>query len=87
MNMPYSPLMDAESAARCLGLKPRTLELWRWAGRGPQFVRVSSRCVRYRTEDLNSWLRTRVVDPTEHIPETAEKKCTTGVAERGRVAS
>jgi len=87
MNMPYSPLMDAESAARYLGLKPRTLELWRWAGRGPQFVRVSSPCVRYRTEDLNTWLGARVVDPTEHIPETGEKECTTGVAERVGVVS
>lgn len=49
-------LVDTETAAEMLGLAPRTLEKWRWQGGGPPFIRVSSRCVRYATKDLDRWI-------------------------------
>lgn len=33
-----------------------TLAKWRYAGFGPQFIRVSSRTIRYRDEDVNQWM-------------------------------
>ncbi len=47
--------LSEKEAARILGFSPRTLQGWRLTGRGPRFVRVSSRCVRYRMEDLVAW--------------------------------
>lgn len=44
-------------AARLIGISPRTLKNWRWAGKGPRPTRVSSACVLYRREDLDAWLR------------------------------
>jgi hypothetical protein len=36
------------------------MEVRRYRGDGPPFVRVSSRCVRYRPEDLEAWTAARV---------------------------
>lgn len=44
-----------EEAARLIGCAPKTLESWRWSGRGPRFVKVGGK-VRYRACDLAAWL-------------------------------
>ena len=36
---------------------PATLAKWRYEGFGPVFIRVSSRTIRYRVEDVNSWIK------------------------------
>jgi len=46
-------LTTADAAAR-LGLAPRTLERWRWAGRGPAFRKFGG-CIRYALADLDAW--------------------------------
>ena len=56
--------LNETDAAHALGLTPRTLQNWRWNGQGPAFVRVSSRCVRYRVEDLEKWAAARVCAST-----------------------
>ena len=48
-------LIPQEPAAEFVGLKPRGLEAMRQRGDGPKFVRVSSRCIRYRRIDLRVW--------------------------------
>lgn len=53
-------LLDERAAAAALGLTPRTLQSWRARGGGPRFVRVSSRCIRYRLSDLDEWAAERV---------------------------
>lgn len=60
--MQHSPtlLLSERDAAAALSLTPRTLQAWRARGEGPPHVRVSSRCVRYRVEDLESWAAERV---------------------------
>ena len=45
-------------AAQKLGVEASTLANWRWAGRGPRYIRVGSR-VRYRLADVASWLDSR----------------------------
>ena len=60
-------LIRQEAAAEFAGLKPRGLEAMRQRGDGPKFVRVSSRCIRYRRIDLREWseslLRKSTSDP------------------------
>jgi hypothetical protein len=41
-----------------LGLKPTTLNKWRWLGCGPNYIKVGS-SVRYRWEDVEAWLSAR----------------------------
>ena len=57
-------LFTPEEAASYLGLKVRTLEAWRWSGKGPQFVRLSSRAVRYRPCDLDEYVAERLARST-----------------------
>ena len=51
-------------AAEVLGLSCRTLEEYRLRGRGPRFVRISSRAVRYRPRELARWVAEREVAST-----------------------
>ena len=44
--------------------KPSTLAHWRSEGRGPAFVKLGGR-VAYKGADLNAWIESRTVRPTE----------------------
>ncbi len=66
-------LLNEVEAARFLGLRPRTLQNWRWSGEGPPFVRVSNRAIRYRISDLRRWVEERVVTTTD--PQQAGPPC------------
>jgi Helix-turn-helix domain len=56
---PDTLLSEAQSA-EFLGVTPRALQAWRQRGGGPSFVRISSRCVRYRRRDLIAWAEARL---------------------------
>ncbi len=64
--MGLEPLVDDREAARVLGVKQATLQRWRWAGRGPRFIKIG-RAVRYALEDLAAFrdagARTSTSDP------------------------
>ena len=53
-------LLSPAETATLLGLTQRWLEVKRYRGDGPPFVRISSRCVRYRRSDLEEWIDSRV---------------------------
>lgn len=48
-------LLTEAEAAKLLGFTPRFLQVRRYRGGGPKFVRISARAVRYRPEDLRAW--------------------------------
>jgi hypothetical protein len=48
-------LITQEAAAEFLSTSPRFLEKRRSNGDGPQFIRISHRCIRYRRKDLIEW--------------------------------
>jgi hypothetical protein len=54
--VPEADLFLTEArAAELLSINVRTLQQWRLRGTGPKFVRISSRCIRYRHRDLLRW--------------------------------
>ncbi|MBV5341108.1 MAG: helix-turn-helix domain-containing protein [Deltaproteobacteria bacterium] len=55
--------MKTEEAAKILQVEPSTLEQWRWQGKGPKFIKMN-RAVRYRREDLQSFIDARVFSST-----------------------
>jgi predicted DNA-binding transcriptional regulator AlpA len=59
-----SPLLTEADAAAYLSLTRRALQAWRYQGRGPRYVKISARAVRYRPEDLESWIETRLRSST-----------------------
>ena len=60
-------LIDEWVAGDFVDLTHRTLQGYRQKGGGPRFVRLSSRCVKYRRIDLKQWaderLRSSTSDP------------------------
>lgn len=46
-----SALLDEYEAADALGLKPPTLRRWRWAGKGPEFLKIG-KAVRYDPDTI-----------------------------------
>jgi hypothetical protein len=50
-------LLDTETAAAFLSLSRRTLEAWRYVGKGPRWIRFSRGAVRYRRGDLIEFIR------------------------------
>jgi len=53
-------LLTESQAASLLGFTPRALQMWRYRGGGPKFVKISSRAVRYRRRDLLDWIESRI---------------------------
>lgn len=51
----WNALIDEAEAADFLDLAKGTLSNYRQAGIGARFVRISSRCVKYRRCDLKAW--------------------------------
>lgn len=56
-------MLNTEDAARRTGLAVSTLEKLRLTGNGPRFVKLG-RAVRYRPEDIESWIASRIVSST-----------------------
>lgn len=59
-----STLVDEREAASILCYSVRALQNWRHRGGGPDFIKVSSRSVRYRRTDLEKWITDRTVSNT-----------------------
>lgn len=57
-------LVCEKEAAEFLGYTIRALQNWRLRGGGPQFVKVSSRSIRYRRRDLMAWAEERIWQST-----------------------
>jgi hypothetical protein len=60
-------LLTPIQAADFLSLTPRWLELKRYHGDGPLFVRVSARCIRYRLSDIEDWVDCRIRTSTSDL--------------------
>lgn len=58
-------------AASFLGLAPKTLSRWRWAGKGPAYRKLGS-SVRYRIEDLEDFVKAATINPANEHAETIQ---------------
>ncbi len=65
-------LLTEREAADFLGVTSRCLQAWRYRGGGPKFVRISSRCIRYRQSDLREWTEARLRSDTSEDREVSE---------------
>lgn len=50
-------LITPEQLSEFTQVSLKTLANWRWAGVGPEFVKLSARVVRYRRSDVLAWLK------------------------------
>jgi len=56
----FGKLLTPGEAADKLAISAQTLAHWRVRGSGPEFVHLSSRCVRYPEASLENWLSERI---------------------------
>ena len=70
--MQRESLLTENEAAELLNLTNRALQSWRYQGKGPPFVRLSARCVRYRFIDITAWIAKHLRRSTSD-PGLAEK--------------
>ncbi|MGO9591535.1 MAG: helix-turn-helix transcriptional regulator [Candidatus Acidiferrales bacterium] len=59
---PIARLLTPKQAAECLGIPEGTLAQWRSQRRGPAFIKMEGRLVRYRASDLESYVSARIVE-------------------------
>jgi excisionase family DNA binding protein len=65
MNTHDTAPLCTKIAARVVGVDPRTMEQWRYQGKGPAYLKVG-RQVRYRRHDIDAWLHSRRIEPEGH---------------------
>jgi hypothetical protein len=63
ITLPMENHMNTVQAAEWLGLKEITLREWRSDEKGPPYIEISARCIRYAMEDLIQWR-----DDRRHVP-------------------
>ena len=56
----WHALINEKAAGDFLDLTDRYLQKARQTGEGPPFIRISSRCLRYRRVDLRAWAEARM---------------------------
>ena len=65
----WHSLIPETEAAEFLNMTSRSMQAMRQRGGGPRFIRISSRCIRYRRVDLKTWadarMRSSTSDPGE----------------------
>jgi predicted DNA-binding transcriptional regulator AlpA len=56
-------LLNERQAAHVIGAQPGTLAVWRTKGKGPAYIRIGPRMIRYRRADLMAFADAHRVDP------------------------
>ncbi len=68
----WHSLIDEAGAAQFLKFSIRSMQGMRYRGGGPRYIRMSSRCIRYRRSDLRAWAEQRLRTSTsDRGPEAA----------------
>ena len=55
--MSATQLLNEGQVAEITGLNVRTLRNWRLFGKGPVFLRISRKAVRYHVNDVEAWIK------------------------------
>jgi hypothetical protein len=57
MNVPFNtPVTNEEQAARFLGVTMTTLRRWRHLGKGPEYLKLGTRAIRYEVSALEEFV-------------------------------
>lgn len=61
-------LLNEHDVARITGLSVASVRRWRLLKQGPRYLKIGS-AVRYRAEDIASWLGSRPTGGEQNLPE------------------
>lgn len=57
-------LLTIEEVSALLGMSRGALAQMRYEGRGPKFVKLSAKAIRYRECDISAWIESMLRDST-----------------------
>lgn len=60
-------LLTSKELAKILNVTTKTLERWRGTGEGPLFIRISASNVRYRSQDVEAFIKARICRNTASV--------------------
>jgi Helix-turn-helix domain len=72
-------LLTAAEAGEILGISPATLANWRWAGKGPRYVRINRQTIRYPKSALADFAHTEL-RVREHAGELSDAELIAQIA-------
>lgn len=55
-------LLDTNELSGMLGVTVNTLQIWRHQGKGPKYIKLSRRAVRYKEQDVRDWMNNSIVE-------------------------
>src|SRR5262245_19549282 len=83
-----SEILTRSEAADYLGMSPNALAAHATRGTGPRFAKLSGRTVRYRREDLDAWVASKLRTSTRELSrETPGVDCRAPQTRRARSSS
>ena len=56
-----SDYLSETQTAKYLNLSKKSLQRWRFNRQGPPYVKLNAKTIRYRREDLDQWMKERIV--------------------------
>jgi len=60
-------LIDEFTVAENLRVSVKTIQNWRQLGRGPRYIAISKRCIRYKPEDVQAWVERQAAYSTSEV--------------------
>ena len=66
-------LMTEIQAAEYLGVTRQCMSNWRYTGKGPLYVEISKKCIRYRAKDINEFIDSRIKKSTAQKTKTQQE--------------
>jgi predicted DNA-binding transcriptional regulator AlpA len=59
-------LLDPRQVADLLGVTVQRLANWRYRGRGPNYIKLGYRSIRYQRADVEQWLAEHTIRAEDH---------------------
>ena len=56
-----SDYLSETQTAKYLNISKKSLQRWRFNRQGPPYVKLNAKTIRYRREDLDQWMKERIV--------------------------
>ena len=56
-----SDYLSETQTAKYLNISKKSLQRWRFNRQGPPYVKLNMKTIRYRREDLDQWMKERIV--------------------------
>ena len=65
------PFINSRELAELLGVREKTVFMWRWRGIGPPYRKINGHLVRYDPGEIAAWIEGQAINPAVRNPQRA----------------